>query len=58
MFCMKCGTQYQDGAAFCPSCGCASNSTSGNVAPAMDYNAQMMQAQMMQAQQYQMQKKL
>lgn len=56
MFCMKCGTQYQDGAAFCPSCGCASNSTSGNVAPAMDYNAQMMQAQMMQAQQYQMQK--
>ena len=58
MFCMKCGAQCPDGAAFCPSCGCASNTTSGNVAPApaMDYNAQMMQAQMMQAQQYQMQK--
>ena len=58
MFCIKCGTQIDDSAAFCPSCGQALNTNSNlsAAAPAMDYSSQMQMAQQMQAQQFQLQK--
>lgn len=55
MFCSRCGRENFDGSAFCSACGAELKGGMGNMnsAPALDYNAQMMQAQ-----QYQMQKNM